>query len=915
MPNRFGNLLRILSLAALLIAPIAASAQSGNAGTVRGTVTDPSGAVIPGAAVHLVNTLSGLDRTVTTDGSGQFEVPNVPFNNYQVKVAAPGFGALNQNLTLRSSVGTNLKLVLQIAAADSTVTVEATGDLVETDPTFHTDVDRDLFIKVPMESQSSSLSSLVTATTPGVSADSNGLFHGLGDHASNSFSVDGQSITDQQSKVFSNQIPSNSIQSIQVISGAPPAEYGDKTSLVIVATTRSGQGVTRPTGSVTSSYGSFGSASAGVDFAYGGKKWGNFVEVDGLNSGRFLDPPEFSVFHDKGNEENVFDRIDYTFTPADSVHLDLNYSRSWFQTPNTFDNLNVRNVVSGGTGTDPTFDIVGNADQRSRIGTFNISPTYTRVVGTDSVFNLGAFVRRDNYNYYPSGNPLADLGPANLQTSAIAQNRTLTNAGIHSDISYAKGAHTIKAGVQFGHTFLRENDRLGVVDATYNSPCVDLGGNSLAGYSDPSQCVGGGVLQNPNYLPVLAPYDLTRGGGLFDFAGRADVKETALYIEDQIKAGNWMFNLGIRGDIYNGLASATQTEPRLGIAYNIKPTSTVLRLSYARTLETPFNENLVLSSNGCASAVLSPLLNCSSGVANTEAPGYRNEFHAGLQQAFGKHVVVSGEYIWKYTHNAFDFSVLGNTPITFPIDWHNSKIPGYALHVEVPEFHHISAYTVMSSVAARFYPPQVAGAGATVGQTGQPFRIDHDEKFNQTTHLQYTFAHGKYSSGLWGGFNWRYDSGQVAGAAPCFNLLSNDANSACDATSVVLNGQPAVDLSGLTADEEFQAGLMCNGLKATPGNRLPTTCPASEYSSSLIHIPVPSTGDNDHNPPRIQPRSLFDMSVGKNNLFHGDHFKTDFEVTAINVTNKYALYNFLSTFSGTHYVTPRALTAKVTFNF
>ena len=176
----------------------------------------------------------------------------------------------------------------------------------------------------------------------------------------------------------------------------------------------------------------------------------------------------------------------------------------------------------------------------------------------------------------------------------------------------------------------------------------------------------------------------------------------------------------------------------MGIAYNIKPTSTVLRVSYARTLETPFNENLVLSSSGCSNAVLAPLLNCSPGVSGTLHPGFRNEFHAGLQQAFGKRVVVSGEYIWKYTHNAFDFSVLGNTPITFPIDWHNSKIPGYALHAEVPEFHDFSAYFVASSVAARFFPPQVAGAGATVGQTGLPFRIDHDEKFNQTTHLQYT---------------------------------------------------------------------------------------------------------------------------------------------------------------------------------
>ena len=125
-------------------------------------------------------------------------------------------------------------------------------------------------------------------------ADSNGLFHGLGDHAENSFSVDGQPITDQQSKVFSNQIPSESIQSMEVISGAPPAEYGDKTSVVIKVTTRSGQGVARPTGSITAGYGSFGSPSAGFDLAIGGPEWGNFIAASAMNSGRFLDGPEFS---------------------------------------------------------------------------------------------------------------------------------------------------------------------------------------------------------------------------------------------------------------------------------------------------------------------------------------------------------------------------------------------------------------------------------------------------------------------------------------------------------------------------------------------------------------------------------------------------------------------------------------------
>jgi Carboxypeptidase regulatory-like domain/TonB-dependent Receptor Plug Domain len=897
-------------------------AQS-NSGTIIGTVTDPTGAVVPGASISIQNPVSQYLRTAVTDKTGQYQFSNIPFNPYHVTVAATGFASVARDVDVRSTVPVTAAFTLKVGQASSTVTVEGSEDLLENDPTFHTDLDRDLFQRVPLESQSSTLSSLVTLSTPGVAADSNGLFHGLGDHASNSFSIDGQSITDQQSKVFSNQLPASSIQSIEVISGAPPAEYGGKTSLVIVAATRSGEGLTKPTGSVYSSFGTFGSVSGGGDFGYGQQNWGNFLSVDLLNTGRFLDPAEFAVFHDKGNEQNIFDRVDYTFTPHDSVHLDLNYSRSWFQTPNAYDNLDVQNVVSGGTSAAPTFADVGDADQRSKIETFNISPTYTRIIGNHAVFNFGAFARKDQYNYFPSGNPLADLGPSNLQTSSISQIRTLLNTAVHTDLSYTRGINNIKIGAQYGQTFLRESDNLGIVDSTLNSPCTDLNGNSLPGYSSPNDCDGVTSIPNGNYLPVLAPYDLTRGGAEYFYDGHADIKELALYIEDQIKAGNWLFNLGIRGDLYNGLAVQRQAEPRVGIAYRVKPTSTVLAVSYARTLETPFNENLVLSSQGCANAVLAPLLLCTASVTGSSVsknlePGFRNEFHASVQQALGKHAVVSGEYIWKYTHNAFDFSVLGNTPITFPIDWHNSKIPGYAIRAEIPQTHGFSAYFVTSSVAARFFPPQIAGAGATSGVAPgtalYPFRIDHDEKFNETTHVQYQIPGSRFLR-PWLSFNWRFDSGLVAGSVPCYNPTSNDPNTACGDTSTTLNGVPAVDLSGLTADEEFQAGLTCDGIKATPTTPLPTPCPASEYSSNLVQIPAPGTGNNDHNPPRISHRSLFDASIGDDNLFKGDRYRWSLQLTGINLANNYALYNFLSTFSGTHYVTPRALTAQVGFHF
>jgi hypothetical protein len=864
------------------------SEQSGSsAGTVSGTVADPTGAVVPGATVKIQNPVSQYERTSTTDSAGHFQFSNVPFNTYHMTVNATGFGPSVQDVNVKST--TPVLAPVTLAVGQAATTIEVTGqDLVNNAASMDTDIDRQAFAEIPLESQSSSLSSLVTLSSPGITADSNGMFHGLGDHAENSFSVDGQAITDQQSKAFSNQLPDTAVQSMQVIEGAPPAEYGDKTSLVIQVTTRSGQGVTKPTGSINASYGSFGSAGGGFDLGYGKQNWGNFISANALNTGRFLDAPEFVTFHDKGNEQNVFDRVDYQIDTADSVHLNLNYSRSWFQTPNTYDNLNAGDVNLAGQA------VTGQTDQRSKIGTIDIAPSYTRVLSQTSVWNLGAFLRKDNYHYYPSADPFADLGP--VQQQSIGQDRSLANDGVHTDVSYVKGMNNLKVGGQYEQTFLDESDLLGIVSPTY---------------LDSLGCTTGNV---PTSAPctTLAPYDLTRGGGFYNFKGHTDVKELALYVEDQITKGNWLFNVGIRGDLYNGLTDARQAEPRLGGSYSIKRTNTVLRASYARTLETPFNENLVLSDQGCLNAVVNPLLLCQAGSSGTLSPGYRNEYHAGLQQVAGKHFVVSGEYIWKYTNNAYDFSVLGNTPITFPIEWHNSKIPGFALRANVTPIHGFSAYAVMSSVAARFIPPQVGGAGATVGQTGYPFRIDHDEKFNETTHMQYQIP-GRYSP--WYSFNWRFDSGEVAGAVPCYNPLSNDPNSACGPTSTMLNGQPAVSLANLDADEEFEAGLECDGVRATPTQALPTTCLASEYTSSLVKIPAPGTGDNDHNPPRIQPRNLFDMSLGQDNLFHGDRYKWGAQLTAINVTNDYALYNFLSTFSGTHYVSPRAVTGQITLHF
>jgi hypothetical protein len=605
-----------------------------------------------------------------------------------------------------------------------------------------------------------------------------------------------------------------------------------------------------------------------------------------------------------------------------TIQVNLAFTRSWFQNPNSWDQqLQTCTVLSalcngapyaaGSVQLNPiTGTPLGPADQRSQIRTFNIAPTWTRVMSSNAVFTLGTFVRHDQYNYYPSNDPFADYGP--LQNETASQLRFLTNAGARTDWSYVKGMHNLKLGATYEQTLLTENDGFGVVNPDLLSGCSK--DQALA-----SEC--------PNLVQTLAPYDMTTGGRLYHYVGHTDIKELALYAQDTITKGPWSVNVGLRGDFYNGLqAVAREAEPRVGIAYNIKKTNTVLRISFARTLETPFNENLILSGMGCTDAVVSAIMTLAQRfdcVSSPLTPGFRNEFHAGLQQAFGKYFVLSGEYLWKYTHNAYDFNIFGASPITFPIEWHNSKIPGFAVRGSVPNFHGLTAFIVLSHVAARFFPPTVSGIAPP--QSAGVFRIDHDEVFAQTTHAQYQ----PFKRGPWFGLNWRYDSGLVSGAVPCLASTTTcqySSTSAADAESAMIpDGYVAMtnNATGLpfTADQEFQAGFTCNGAAASPMQPLGIlvngmyVCPASQLSSSQVKIPAAGTENDDHNPQRTQPRHLFDTAIGHDNVFSAERYKVSVRFTVINLTNKQALYNFLSTFSGTHYVTPRTFMGEIGFHF
>jgi hypothetical protein len=527
--------------------------------------------------------------------------------------------------------------------------------------------------------------------------------------------------------------------------------------------------------------------------------------------------------------------------------LNVQVGRSSFDVPNTLDQQDARQ------------------NQRQDITTFNLAPGYSRVIGSNVLLTANAFVRRDKLTYTPSLDPFAD------QPGTVSQDRQLTNSGGKIDVTYTVANHNLKFGGTIGATKLTENFGFGITDPTFNSPCLDENG-------DPSSSTALGattncrlfLVPNPDFDPRLLPFDLTRGGSQFVFNADATIKEQGAYIQDDIRIGNATFKVGLRLDHYDGLVSQTFAQPRLGASYSVPESGTVFRASYGRTLETPYNENLLLSSGvGNAAALV--------GESVPLAPGKRNQGELGVQQTVGKWAVVDVGYFIKRTTNAYDFGVLFDTPLVFPISWDHSKIDGFTGRVNIVEHRGFSAFVVMAHTNAIFSGP--GNGGLFVDTNVGEFRIDHDQKFNSTVNLQQVF---EKKSGLWGALSWRYDSGLVAGSVPDF----------------------ATALS-LSADQQAAIGLFCGSVAATPAAPI-SSCSSPDRGARRLTIPADGTEDDVANPARVAPRHIVDFAAGVDNLFHSDKAKVKLRFSILNVANKDALYNFLSTFTGTHFVTPRA---------
>jgi hypothetical protein len=795
----------------LLFLPRAVSAAM-SAGSLHGAITGPDGLPMPGVPLILRNDITGFHAETTSDAGGNFSFFNVPFNPYELHVEVQGYVTQHLSVDVRGSapVSLNVRMALQGVTEQVKVDAKETVAVLETDSSqSHVDIDKSFIARAPSATPSRGMESLVIQA-PGFAQDENGRYHFQGAHSEQSYVVDGQPISDQIGTTFSNSIDPGILQSAEVIYGNIPAEYGEKIAAVINLTTKSGLGAGSLKGEAHAGGARFKTYDAGVSAGGGSSTLGFYGSVDGSKSDRFLDPVNFENLHNHGDTERAFLRLDST-TPggSDSFRISGLIGRTNRDVPNTFSQQ--------AAGTDNT---VETNDWNANLG-------WQHVFGPNTVLDTTLFGRSNRFTYRGS--------PADPSV-IVDSKRSLDNYGIQPTLSVHAGAiHELKFGAVYKAYPIKERFSLGITDPNLNDPNSD------------------------GYNPNLAPYDLTRGGSFFRFDASKTITYVAGFVEDTVRLSNLTAQIGLRYDHNNFPLSESQFQPRVGLAYFIPATKTVLRASYNRVFETPEYENILFSSSSEAAALAPPAVQQSRALGNglLFVPSERhNVYDVGLQQQIGSSLRVDVDFWRRDVEFVADQAQFENTGIVFPVAFKKGKLHGWNVRLDLAPVGGLRGYASVGHVHAVYFPPVTGGlfldSGALDAINGGPFLIDHDENLQIQGGLTYDFG----ASGIWAGTTARYDSGLVTGA----------------------------DIASLQTDPD-----------------------------NSFAIPYIREGTGDLDPNRVAPRTLWNFSLGADLARFG--IPIGVQVDLLNAFDKRGVYNVLSTFGGTHVIPPRTLAARIRYSF
>ena len=507
-----------------------------NVGTISGTVKDAQGLSIPGATIALANRVSQASQSAVSDEQGRFTLNNVAYGTYVLNVSLSGFTSVEQVIEIRSTVPVTREVLLKIGGVSETVNVSA-DSLLETSSTgSHIDIGAAMIDQLPSATPSKQLSAMLLSA-PGFIPSQNGRVHVRGSHGQIQYVVDGVPLTDEYSEAFANPLDLRYVKSAEVMTGGIPAEYGGKLAAVVDITSKSGLDEPKAVfGNASVNIGAFGAIDGGATI--GGRitpRVGYFLSGGGNRTDRYLDSPTRDNFHNAGHAQRFTGKVEFRPTDTDFVRAVVAVDGSRFENPNRPD--------AQAAGVDVTQQLIDNSQ----------TVTWLHQFGQAAALDVVAYRR----------SATADLDALNALPLAATQHRTLDHQGGNAAISFTNGINRFKADVRYDRNPVAEQFRM-----TGNDP-----GN-----------------------PESLPFDPRRGGTPFVFDGSQVGQNLGVFVQDTLSPiPDLHINVGVRFDRYRLLVEETAVSPRLGIAYHVHDSGTVLRGSYSRIFMPPFSERLKVS--------------------------------------------------------------------------------------------------------------------------------------------------------------------------------------------------------------------------------------------------------------------------------------------------------------------------------
>jgi hypothetical protein len=687
-------------LLGLLLFDVPALHAQANTGELRLKVTDPSGLALR-ATVRLQNEASQYDNILGTNDSGQLDAKRLPFGTYQVQIQRKGFARYSQAVTIASQLPIDIKISLQVASLNTLVSVTAENTLIDPDQAGSVNQIGSSTIENRLSSlPGRSVQDLVNSQ-PGWLYEGNAVLHPRGSEYQTQFVVDGIPLTDNRSPSFGPELEADDVDSISIYTAGIPAEYGRKMGGVVELNTTQD---TTPGfhGEAVLSGGSYDTAGA---FFKGQYVWGKNtfgVSASGDATSHYLNPVVTQNYTNRGTVGDFSTNYERDFTPHDRVTMSVRHEFSRYELPNE----NVQESAGQ----------LQTADNFETMGTIS----YQHIFSPRALADIHAMVRDNSNDFYSNGNSTPVV---------LTQHNYFREGYVRGTFTLDRGRHEWKVGFESDNTFLNENTKYVITDASQ--------------YDDSTPCQTGSIDDPTDFGPCT-----------FQFIGHRPDLEQSAFIQDLYRAGNWTISAGVRWDHYQLLLNRQSVQPRVAISRYFPSAGLVAHFSYDRIFQTPSFENILYSSSPEVTAFSSDFLRL------PVEPSEGNYYEVGLTKTFAGKLRLDANYFRRLVSNYADDDQINNTTISFPIAFRKAILYGAEGKLELTPWHGLSGYLSYSYIVGNAWNPVTGGlflgddANAAESQLSGHFPDSQDQRNTVRGRLRYQVA-----PRLWLAGGVQYDTG------------------------------------------------------------------------------------------------------------------------------------------------------------